>query len=313
MIDLTLITPRLNDRHQGYLASAIEKLEAGVAAQFIRNIDFKDAKESLNRVIDKAIEHYDAEHREAHRAMGVWPHMIMGASNVKAGIRDAEKNGMTGRGELLKAMLPLIALAEAAKPFVKKRNEQPKVMSAKEIAEDAKKMTCQCCNRRIFAETGMIAHHGYERPGQGWQTASCYGARHLPFEVDRAVLGDLIKHMEQSKARKEEIQALIKAEELPVAVTLVDYSKPHDNRTGERPSAVCEVTRKDFVAFIKVLEETKNTHRTELYVFDTIKADDMRDRAAKIKNLADEIKAQKARYDGWKQTHKWEDGKWVGL
>jgi hypothetical protein len=29
----------------------------------------------------------------------------------------------------------------------------------------------------------LIAHHGYRRPGQGWQTASCFGARWRPYEV----------------------------------------------------------------------------------------------------------------------------------
>lgn len=44
--------------------------------------------------------------------------------------------------------------------------------------------TCQICGRVILARTGLIAHHGYQRPdrGSGWQTASCMGARHLPYE-----------------------------------------------------------------------------------------------------------------------------------
>lgn len=43
---------------------------------------------------------------------------------------------------------------------------------------------CQVCGRRIelvhSVEFGkpVIAHHGYERPGHGSQTASCYAARH---------------------------------------------------------------------------------------------------------------------------------------
>lgn len=43
---------------------------------------------------------------------------------------------------------------------------------------------CQICEREIKANTGVIAHHGYQRPdrGSGWQTASCWGARHLPYE-----------------------------------------------------------------------------------------------------------------------------------
>ncbi len=44
--------------------------------------------------------------------------------------------------------------------------------------------TCQIRARAIKANTGLIAHHGYRRPtGQGWQTASCVGARGKPYEV----------------------------------------------------------------------------------------------------------------------------------
>lgn len=51
-------------------------------------------------------------------------------------------------------------------------------------AEQAKTVShCQICDRLIQAKTGVIAHHGYERPGDGWQTASCMGARFRPYEV----------------------------------------------------------------------------------------------------------------------------------
>ncbi len=43
--------------------------------------------------------------------------------------------------------------------------------------------TCQICGRPTKAKNGLIAHHGYKRPGDGWQTASCMGARFLPYEV----------------------------------------------------------------------------------------------------------------------------------
>lgn len=50
--------------------------------------------------------------------------------------------------------------------------------------------TCQICAREIKANTGLIAHHGYQRPwhGSGIQTRSCMGARHLPYEKDCTVL-----------------------------------------------------------------------------------------------------------------------------
>jgi hypothetical protein len=48
---------------------------------------------------------------------------------------------------------------------------------------------CQICGRAIKAKSGVIAHHGYTRPGHGWgQTRSCAGARHLPYDVAHDVL-----------------------------------------------------------------------------------------------------------------------------
>lgn len=49
-------------------------------------------------------------------------------------------------------------------------------------ALDETRMECQVCARKIMASSGVIAHHGYQRPG-GWQTASCRGARRLPYEI----------------------------------------------------------------------------------------------------------------------------------
>ena len=36
---------------------------------------------------------------------------------------------------------------------------------------------------RAFQTGETIAHHGYERPGDGWQTSSCFGARWRPYEL----------------------------------------------------------------------------------------------------------------------------------
>lgn len=47
---------------------------------------------------------------------------------------------------------------------------------------------CQICGRAIKDKTGVIAHHGYTRPGDGYQTSSCYGARHLSYELSCDVI-----------------------------------------------------------------------------------------------------------------------------
>lgn len=66
---------------------------------------------------------------------------------------------------------------------------------------------CQICEREIKAKTGVIAHHGYTRPdrGSGWQTASCWGARHLPYEKSCDQIQPCIDHINQYIANQKEM------------------------------------------------------------------------------------------------------------
>jgi hypothetical protein len=67
------------------------------------------------------------------------------------------------------------------------------------------KFTCQICGRSIKANTGIIAHHGYKRPdrGSGWQTASCAGARHKPYEISCDCLPPTILYIKEHIERVE--------------------------------------------------------------------------------------------------------------
>ena len=55
---------------------------------------------------------------------------------------------------------------------------------------------CQICGREIKDKLGVIAHHGYTRPEQGWQTNSCMGARNLSYEKSRDVIPQAIKSVQ---------------------------------------------------------------------------------------------------------------------
>ncbi len=75
------------------------------------------------------------------------------------------------------------------------------------------KPTCQICEREIQANNakGLIAHHGYQRPdrGSGWQTASCWGARHLPYEVScdqiQPCIDHIVSYIENHKKQLKEL------------------------------------------------------------------------------------------------------------
>lgn len=68
------------------------------------------------------------------------------------------------------------------------------------------KTTCQICARDIKANTGIIAHHGYQRPQfMGWQTASCDGARQLPYEVSRDFIPVVIERYKMAAKNQEDM------------------------------------------------------------------------------------------------------------
>jgi len=71
-----------------------------------------------------------------------------------------------------------------------------KALAARRKAERSllRDKTCQVCGRDILANTGVIAHHGYERPGDGWQTSSCFGARYQPYEQAHDRLDAALSH-----------------------------------------------------------------------------------------------------------------------
>jgi hypothetical protein len=67
--------------------------------------------------------------------------------------------------------------------------------------------TCQICGRTIKANTGTIALHGYTRPGDGWQTAPCYGARFQPYEVSCSAIQPAIDIITAFIAERKAYQA----------------------------------------------------------------------------------------------------------
>lgn len=308
MIDLPKILAHLKSERLAVAATAlVDKLEMSIAAGVVRNVDLTEAKFTLNRAVERALESFDEANKTPYATRSV---LVMGAYNLPAALKESLKHKNEARAEFIRSLLPINDLLQAAKPLVVKRGEGPKVPSAKEAAKLAKAMTCQCCARQIFAETGLIAHHGYERPGDGWQTASCSGARHLPFEVDRAILGLMIVSLKDRLKGLRASRAAVKAETASIARTYTDYSKPIDS-LGYRPKVEIEFTRSTFAAVVS--HDIFKRHHSAPRSFDALKADEIVSRDRGIASLVGFIADQQARFDGWKQTHEWAAGKWHAI
>ena len=67
------------------------------------------------------------------------------------------------------------------------------------------KGTCQICGKSYRIPKGILSHHGFRRPGEGYQTSSCYGARDLPLEVSNFLL---LNHIEETKKSAEQLELL---------------------------------------------------------------------------------------------------------
>jgi hypothetical protein len=170
------------------------------------------------------------------------------------------------------------------------------------------RMTCQCCARPILAKSGLIAHHGYERPDIGWQTASCMGARRDPFEVSREALGRMIGGLRNSINAMKEARNKVAAEKAPVTLTYVTYDK-----RGARTTKTVTFTRETFDEVIRSLLDYRMGYYGDDGKFDGFKRRDLDDRARKIRMQAEYLAEQQVRYDGWKQTHKRDGDLWVGI
>lgn len=199
--------------------------------------------------------------------------------------------------------------------------EETAANAVRRAEREAAAMTCQCCGIRYLANTGTIAHHAYERPGQGWQTASCMGAKYPPFEASRDRLGDLIDWYRDQHARHVAERETINDETNGFNLSYTDYAAPRDRRFGH-PSVSFIVTRATFDAL--VAEHGPKVRHSGIagnsfwISFDEEKTAELKNRDRVIADLLSEWKHQTWRYATWTATHIFkvygpDDKKWEKL
>lgn len=103
----------------------------------------------------------------------------------------------------LDQLAPIALMYKEVKPYVVKG----RVPSGKPPAPEnpnKRVRTCGCCFRAIAtSKDGTMAHHGYQRPGDGWQTASCPGIHFKPLEESNAghdhMVGEFQKEIDKAQ------------------------------------------------------------------------------------------------------------------
>lgn len=182
-------------KHPETLSRWFDALADGAASGLIRNVVYNDAKEAVSR----AVEHAWKETRGPFFYNGRWEKLplevqqldhslnVYGLYSIPAAYKrlircELNHPAVVAMRDLVVELLPLAEAVAALKAKIVK-GRAPSTGPSKPTNPNKIVKTCPCCFRQIAVVGGKMAHHGYERPGYGWQTASCPGIRFKPLEV----------------------------------------------------------------------------------------------------------------------------------
>ncbi len=193
-----------------------------------------------------------------------------------------------------------------------------------QMAKDAKARTCQICGRPIFAEVGVVAHHGYQRPGDGWQTDSCFGARHLPYEADKAVLVEWIGIVQRQLDAQREARADVAAERMAIAISYQTPRMANGRRVYHGSSAVYD--DHSFQVTRATVDEVKAAHPEYFSYsaghfygvaaggeFDAMLKRDLHAKDMGIKSTAEHLEWQQRRERAWVALERWAGSAWANV
>lgn len=184
---------------------AIRALAEGMAHGEIHNVDYQDAKSTLGNAIYEAWKasisepfFYSGQRNSVPEAVqaaydAAIPsslHNII-ALNKRVSKLNSDHQAARALRDFAAQLLPLAQTSAYLKQRVvmgRKPNPNPPPPNPNKLVG-----TCPCCFREIAVQGNTMAHHGYERPGDGHQTASCAAAhRFKPLEVSSEGLAWLI-------------------------------------------------------------------------------------------------------------------------
>lgn len=209
--------------------TALEDIATGVRDGAIRNTVLNEAKYYLSRA---ASDGWEKTVSDPYFHAGAWKTqpqdvqdlgdaiLIMSLHDVIGASKKVNKS--TASGPAVDAMraycaevLPLALSVASLKEKVLK-GRAPRPTKAKPVNPDKLVQTCPVCFRQIAVLRGTMAHHGYKRPGAGWQTASCPGVRFKPLEVSSEglkwltdVLRERLRSLESTYETRESKQSLM--------------------------------------------------------------------------------------------------------
>lgn len=296
-----------SERNEKAFDKALRDVVAYTAEGVLIKAEFGDIKDAFTRAIDRAWDvlrkaHFFTPNRSKEVEELFWsfsipyPHVLPGylkrtlaTKTLPVAVRD-DLVALLAEGIALNDMLV------ALKPLVGKRAPQ---RTAKQVEREGNERTCQICGRGILGHAGIIAHHGYQRPGDGWQTDSCNGARELPFELSREKLGEEIVMLKQIEADRLATFEAFRDETRAYYITF-SIRRQIDGRWQYVDETIKGITRENFDAMKAA--QPQEFGAASVFSFDNVKERCVYKAEQAHKHIHEHRIAQDARYAGWKQT-----------
>lgn len=280
----------------------IAEAKAAIAKGFTTKAAQQEAIATLNRGYEKARNW--AHDRQIEAAPSEYParseffaarDLPFDLHNVRAKHLPILAEYVPGLDRIVQDLIDTRAEVKAAP--VNKAAPKPAPAAAPEEA----RMTCQICGRPIHAGNGKIAHHGYQRPGYGYQTASCPGALQHPFEVSRDELGRYIEALNRRHdTLVNQLEDLHQEQLESFTLGLTDYDAPR--LFDRRPVKHITFTASNFEELSAEHAKTFRTYSIRSY---TDAAESFKQKvSAEVRSILAELAQQEVRYEAWVETHR---------
>jgi hypothetical protein len=298
------------NRELNYIVKRIPQLSKDAAyaiekGYFLTKAAQKDLSSDISSIMEKLGGYIQRGHSEAFDYKNV--PLGLSEKGTQTFVNTAKKIFKSSRDTELEFMVELTKLRIAVNALEVNKSKKPLSKSAMEKDEREKKAkTCQICGGKYLAEKGLIAHHGYHRPGYGYQTSSCYGARYLPFQESRDRLGEWIERLESMLAdAKEELKF---SKTSPELVLTGNRGYGRDKHTMK-----VKVTAENFVQVMNDMDKALRDKITDKYAstdfnagyindrsFDQLRKNLVANAEGQVRNIKSDLEMQNRRYDGWK-------------
>ena len=229
-LDFILTLDSLSLKNKDKFDAALLILKTAMEQGSIRNADLDTVKSALNVACESTWEkHYvipfleqSREERDAATYSKEEEDLYYknkGFANMDGIVKKYSK--LAGKSRLIKIAVdiaseyvPLKVIMDHLKGNVTKGRAPS--LTVKPVNPNQVRGTCGWCLRDIAIDkNGLMSHHGFTRPGIGYQTQSCAGVNFKNLEVSLDGLNARIKATEQEKSNLES-----RLKELPKAITL---------------------------------------------------------------------------------------------